>query len=65
MAKETKIKQKLQMANVTQAEIARKLHLTVQHVNYVVNGSRRSDRLVRQIYAICDSSKNKILDLVK
>lgn len=65
MAKETKIKQKLRTANITQAEIARRLNLTVQHVNYVVNGSRHSDRLVRQIYAICDSDKNKILELVK
>ena len=61
MAKETKIKQKLQAANISQAEVARELKLTVQHVNYVVNGRRESRRLVLHILRMCNRKKSKQL----
>ena len=53
MAKDTNIKLKLREAKISQAEVARELNLTVQHVNYVVNGTRKSNRLAILISAMC------------
>ena len=54
MAKDTIIKRKLQAANLTQAQVARTLNITVQHVNYVVNGTRESRKLKLSILNMCN-----------
>lgn len=57
MAKDTKIKQILRDNKITQRDIAKRFNLTVQHVNYVVNGSRKSKSLENRIIQVCKASR--------
>ena len=54
MANDTILKRKLAEAGISQAEVSRRMGLTPQHVNYVVNGLRESRRLSLEILAICN-----------
>ena len=54
MANDTILKRKLAEAGISQAEVCRRKGLTPQHVNYVVNGLRKSRRLSLEILAICN-----------
>ena len=54
MAKDTLLKHKLAEAAMSQREVARRLNRHFQHVNYVVNGLRKSRRLSLEILAICN-----------
>ena len=54
MAKDTLLKHKLAEAAMSQREVARRLNRHFQHVNYVVNGLRKSRRLSFEILKICN-----------
>ena len=54
MAKDTILKRKLAEAGISQREVARRTHRHFQHVNYVVNGVRKSKSLSLLILQLCD-----------
>lgn len=54
MAKDTILKRKLIEAGISQAEVCRRVKRTPQHVNYVVNGVRKSASLSRRIIELCN-----------
>lgn len=54
MAKDTLLKRKLVEAGISQREVARRTHRHFQHVNYVVNGVRKSRKLSFQILELCN-----------
>ena len=58
MAKDSILKRRMAESGITQADAARTLNRTVQHVNYVVNGIRESQSLSARILALCN---NRIL----
>lgn len=65
MAKDTILKRKLAEAGISQREVARRTHRHFQHVNYVVNGIRKSKSLSFQILQLCNgvitAKKGKII----
>lgn len=58
MTKNTILKRKITEAKISQRELARRLNRHFQHVNYVVNGVRKSQRLSLEILAICNERIN-------
>ena len=56
MAKDTILKRKMAERGITQADAARALNRTVEHVCYVVNGVRKSKSLSLRILQLCNGT---------
>lgn len=55
MAKDSILKRRMAEAGLSQREVARTLNRHFQHINYVVNGIRKSQRLSARILALCNN----------